>query len=100
MVAARDRRAETAGFDTSALARAPRIDFETVFAAAATGDAVAAAVRDRCLHVWAAGAVAMVHAWDPEVLVVGGGVMKRAARGAARRSRRTCTRTRGRRGER
>ena len=50
-----------------------------MFAAAATGDAVAAAVRDRCLRVWAAGAVAMVHAWDPEVVVVGGGVMKRAA---------------------
>ena len=69
---------ETAGFEESALARAPRIDFEAVLAAAAAGDAVAVAVRERCLRVWAAGAVAMVHAWDPEVLVIGGGVMKRA----------------------
>jgi glucokinase len=70
---------ETPGFETSALARVPRIDFETVFTAAESGDAVAKAARDRCLRVWAAGAVAMVHAWDPEVLVVGGGVMRRAA---------------------
>ena len=39
---------------------------------------MAVAVRDRCLRVWAAGAVAMVHAWDPEVLVIGGGVMRNA----------------------
>jgi glucokinase len=69
---------ETAGFEESALARAPRIDFEAVLAAAAAGDAVAVAVRERCLRVWAAGAVAMVHAWDPEVLVIGGGVMRDA----------------------
>ena len=66
------------GFATSALAAVGRLDFEAVFAAAAEGDAVAAAVRERCLRVWAAGAVAMVHAWDPELLVVGGGVMRRA----------------------
>jgi glucokinase len=66
------------GFEQSALARAARLDFEAVFASAAAGDAVAVAARDRCLEVWAAGAVAMVHAWDPEVLVVGGGVMRRA----------------------
>lgn len=67
------------GFGRSALAAAARIDFETVFDLAAGGDAVAAAVRDRSLRVWAAGAVSMIHAWDPEVLVVGGGVMRRAA---------------------
>ena len=65
------------GFAGSALARAERLDFEAVFSLAASGDAVAIAVRDRCLEVWAAGAVAMVHAWDPEVLVVGGGVARR-----------------------
>jgi glucokinase len=67
------------GFADSALARRRRLDFEALFACAAEGDRVAAAVRDRCLRVWAAGAVAMVHAWDPEVLVVGGAVMRSAA---------------------
>jgi glucokinase len=70
---------EAPGFAASALARRDRLDFEGLFACAAEGDAVAVAVRDRCLGVWAAGAVAMVHAWDPEVLVVGGGVMRSAA---------------------
>ena len=68
----------TPGFEASALARRERLDFEALFACAAEGDRVAAAVRDRCLRVWAAGAVAMIHAWDPEVLVIGGGVMRDA----------------------
>jgi glucokinase len=68
----------TPGFEASALARCERLDFEALFACAAEGDRVAAAVRDRCLRVWAAGAVAMIHAWDPEVLVIGGGVMRNA----------------------
>ncbi len=69
----------TPGFDASPLARCEPLDFEAVFAGAEEGDAVAAAVRERCLRVWAAGAVAMIHAWDPEVLVIGGGVMRHAA---------------------
>jgi len=70
---------EAPGFETSALARCPSLDLESVFACAEGGDAVAAAVRERCLRVWAAGAVAMIHAWDPEALVIGGGVMRNAA---------------------
>jgi glucokinase len=69
----------TPDFEASALAPAPSLDFETLFAQAAAGDRVATDVRDRCLRVWAAGAVAMVHAWDPDVLVIGGGVMRNAA---------------------
>lgn len=67
------------GFAASALATAPRLDFATLFACAEAGDAVAVAIRERCLRVWAAAAVSMVHAWDPELLVLGGGVMARAA---------------------
>jgi glucokinase len=67
------------GFAKSDLAEAERLDFETLFSLAQGGDAVAMEIRDRCLEIWAAGAVSMVHAWDPELLVVGGGVMRRAA---------------------
>jgi glucokinase len=42
------------------------------------GDRVAVEVRDRCLRIWAAAAMSMIHAWDPEVVVVGGGVMMNA----------------------
>jgi glucokinase len=59
----------------SVLADASPLDYRAVFAAARAGDAVAAGLRDRSLRVWAAGAVGLVHAYDPEVLVVGGGVM-------------------------
>lgn len=67
------------GFAQSALARVPQIDFRTLFAAASDGDRVAVEVRQRCLEVWAANAVTLVNAYDPEVVVMGGGVMNSAA---------------------
>lgn len=39
---------------------------------------MAVAIRDRCLNIWAATAVGLVHAYDPEMIVIGGGVMKSA----------------------
>ncbi len=63
------------GHAESALACVERPDFAALFRAARAGDRVAAAVRDHCLAVWGAGAVALVHAYDPEVVVIGGGVM-------------------------
>ncbi len=63
-------------FHESALADEKAIAFESVFRLAAAGDACAIAVRDRCIRVWSAAAVSLIHAYDPEVLVVGGGVMK------------------------
>jgi glucokinase len=67
------------GFEHSALAKAEKLDFRTLFAAANDGDAVAIEVRQRCLEVWASNAVALIHAYDPEVVVIGGGVMQSAA---------------------
>ncbi len=69
---------EWSGFNDSALAKEPQVNFEALFRLAAQGDQVAQEVRDRCLHVWAAAAVGLVHAFDPEVIVIGGGVMKSA----------------------
>lgn len=66
------------GYPGSALAEEAHLDFEALFSRAQDGDRVATEVRDRCLRVWAAGAVSMIHAWDPEVVVVGGGVMRDA----------------------
>ncbi len=47
--------------------------YEAVFA---SEEPAAAAVRERSLEVWGALAVSLVHAYDPEVLVFGGGVMR------------------------
>ncbi len=65
------------GFARSRLANEP-LNFERLFYWAEHGDRVATEVRDRCLHVWAADAVGLVHAFDPEIVVIGGGVMKSA----------------------
>jgi ROK family len=65
------------GFNASALAKEPVVNFETLFRLAA-GDPVAAQVQERCLNVWAATAVGIIHAFDPDVVIFGGGVLKSA----------------------
>ncbi|NDQ57074.1 MAG: ROK family protein [Acidipila sp.] len=67
------------GFEKSLLAKEPQVNFEALFRLAEARDTVSLAVRDRCLHVWAAAAVGLVHAFDPEVVIFGGGVMRSAA---------------------
>ena len=64
------------GFATSGLAREDVPNFEAVFYWADRGDAVAAEIREHCISIWSACALSLVHAYDPEVMVVGGGVMK------------------------
>jgi glucokinase len=63
---------------SSSLAKYSKIGFRELFEEAAAGDPVAVRIRDRCLQIWCANAVAMVHAYDPELIVIGGGVMKSA----------------------
>ena len=70
---------EWPGFEQSALAGSATLGFREIFSAAEAGDAVAIALRDRCINVWSSNAVANIHAYDPEVVVVGGGVMQSAA---------------------
>jgi glucokinase len=66
------------GATDSALSRYSNLGFKELFEEAACGDKVAVAVRDRCLNVWAANAVGLVHTYDPEIILIGGGVMKSA----------------------
>lgn len=63
------------GFDSSALAKEHKLDFETLFRWADRKDRVAEEVRARCLSTWSACALSLVHAYDPDLLVMGGGVM-------------------------
>jgi glucokinase len=70
---------EWPGFSASKLARPDHIDFKLLFELADAGDRVAVEVLDYCLKVWATGAVGLIHAYDPERIVIGGGVMRRAA---------------------
>lgn len=50
--------------------------YEDVFRAAASGDECAADVVARSLAVWGTVAVNLVHAYDPSIVVLGGGVMR------------------------
>ena len=54
-------------------------DFATLFRYAADGDADAVAVRDRCLRYWTALIISLVHAFDPDRIVIGGGVSENTA---------------------
>lgn len=66
---------EWPGFAGSSLVQ-QEINFKNLFACAAAGDSVCLAIRDRCMQVWGATAVAAVHAFDPELLLYGGGIMQ------------------------
>ena len=66
------------GYTSSALAKEPQINFEALFRLAKQGDPVCVAIRDRCLAVWAADAAGLIHSFDPEIIVFGGGVMRSA----------------------
>ncbi len=63
----------------SSLRSAPTLDYARVFEHAARGDACAAAVRDHSLLVWGSLAVNLIHAYDPDMLILGGGIMASAA---------------------
>ena len=64
-----------AAYYNSNMQHAEVIDFETLFSAADKGDALALRMQQDCLAVWSAGIVNLIHAYDPEVVVIGGGVM-------------------------
>jgi glucokinase len=66
------------GAPESALSKYSHVGFKELFEEAGRGDKVALAIRERCLNVWAADAVGLVHAYDPEIIVIGGGVMESA----------------------
>jgi glucokinase len=65
-----------AGYAQSGLAKEEVIDFEAIFRLSEQGDGLALRTREQCLRSWAAATVNAIHAYDPEVVVLGGGVMK------------------------
>jgi glucokinase len=69
---------EHKGFAGSRLATAANaIDFRMLFQAVDTGDALAKEILNRCIRIWSSLTVSLIHAYDPRVVVFGGGVMHR-----------------------
>ena len=50
------------------------VDYAKVFTLAESGDRAAIHVRDRSLAVWATLVLDLIHAYDPERVIVGGGI--------------------------
>ncbi len=63
-------------FASSKLSACEKIDYWQVFQMAVHGDKVAIDLTNQSLEAWSAGVVNLIHAYDPETVVLGGGIMK------------------------
>ena len=70
---------EQPGGAAGALSCNQKIGFAELFEAADAGDPPAMTALEHCMRVWSVLTVALIHAYDPEVVVFGGSVLKRAA---------------------
>jgi len=55
------------------------MDYEALFRNAQKGDRLALEILDHCCSVWSSGIISMIHAFDPEIIILSGGIMKSAA---------------------
>jgi glucokinase len=67
-----------AAFDSSSLKNEKLLDYEALFRNAAQNDFLANEILDHCFSVWSSGLISMIHAFDPEIMILGGGIMKSA----------------------
>jgi len=65
-------------YQNSKLAFKESIDFKALFEAAENNDLLAISIKNECISAWAAGITTMIHAYDPELVVMGGGIMASA----------------------
>jgi len=63
---------------TSPLSALPSLQYHSVFEQAAAGDPCAIKLREHSLLVWATLVVNLIHSYDPEIVVLGGGIMASA----------------------
>jgi Transcriptional regulator/sugar kinase len=54
------------------------VEYKMLFDAMNEGDTAAKEILDICIEAWSACAVNLIHAYDPEILIIGGGVMNSA----------------------
>lgn len=67
---------ENETLSTSFRANADKMDFKQIFEQAEAGDQDALTIRNQCMDVWAAAIITYIHAYDPEVVILGGGIMR------------------------
>ena len=71
--------AASEGYENSGLASLEQISYEEVFKLSDKGDQLARKIIDHSIHAWSIGIVNMIHAYDPERVIVGGGIIKHNA---------------------
>jgi glucokinase len=59
----------------SSMANEASLDFYTIFNASRENDELATRIKYECMDIWSAGIINLIHAYDPEVVVLGGGVL-------------------------
>lgn len=69
---------EHSAFESSSLKNEKMLDYETLFRNAAENDSLANKILDHCFSVWSSGLISMIHAFDPDVIILSGGIMKSA----------------------
>ncbi len=67
-------------FASSPLSRSAQIDYQEVFRLAQAGDRLSTDLVDHSLDAWSALVITLIHAYDPEMVVIGGGIMRSASR--------------------
>ncbi|WP_276353019.1 ROK family protein [Cohnella caldifontis] len=67
------------GFAGSSLSRHGSLGYREIIEAAGSGDRVGAELLETLVAHWSAGIVNMIHAYDPETVVLSGGLMKSQA---------------------
>ena len=63
-------------YKSSKLSEEPEMNFNVVFRHAREGDKLAVEIRENALKAWSLAIINLIHAYDPERVVIGGGVMK------------------------
>lgn len=66
-------------YSSSRLGHAPDLDYARVFRLAREGDPCAVGLKARAIEIWISVIVNLIHAYDPERVIVGGGIMAGAA---------------------
>ncbi|MCM4157570.1 ROK family protein [Gramella sp. AN32] len=63
-------------YKNSSLSALTTIGYKDIFSHASKGDEIAKKLKKRSLEAWSAGIINLLHAYDPEKLIIGGGIMK------------------------